>query len=90
MHYIILHGDLHADACGECARMSAYTYIYYFMLLLILHLHFLYACNVIRIENPNYTEVKDCLLIDNRPQLSSNKRSALFGNLCLKGPLKTL
>lgn len=67
-----------------------HTYTYNFILLLILHSHFLYACSIIRIESPNYTGVKACLLIDNRPQLSSNKRSALFGNLCLKGPLKTL
>lgn len=72
--------------------MYVYTHpcMYNFILLLILHSHFLYVCSIIRIESSNYTEVKACLLIDNRPQLSSNKRSALFGNLCLKGPLKTL
>lgn len=75
-----------------CTYVSMYTHthMHKFMLLLILHSHFLYVCSVIGIESPNYTEVKTCLLIDNRPQLSSNKRSALFGNLCLKDPLKIL
>jgi len=70
-----------------CMYVHTHTHMYNFILLLILHSHFI--CNIIRIESPNYTTVK-VLLIDNRPQLSSNKRSAFFGNLCLKGPLKTL